>query len=281
MLTWNLTVVAVLVAVCRLLAWFYIRRYGRIEGLLLADGLPSPAGTLVACQIVEDEAVDELPGHYSFTIRNVYAETRRDGTFTFKGVRAGEVTLGRSYGVLTRHRESFELLPVFEDVDGSQDHERVVFVIGGATVRVVLGEGGRVVRGQMILPEEFAPIEIEALAGLSSLWGDADGPEAPKGLDDAEREAWWKEVTQTPEGRAWREATSRGYHVAADAKGHFEVRNVAPGNYRLRCIASMGLEEGGVTGKRIYAQSIRIAVPQAHGEEDGGVEIGVLTLEVV
>lgn len=280
MLIWIAAGIATLVAVGIFMAWRSYRRCGVIEGLLLVDGLPAPEGVLVACEIVDHKDDSGLPNHFTLTIHNEYAETRSDGTFTFKGVRAGEVTLGRCYGTLKRGRTCLGLLPIIEEDADPQDYEQLVVVKGGASVRVVLGEGGRTVRGRMILPEAFALSEHERLSVVNVLWGDTDAPKSPEGLDDAGKIAWWKSISQTPEGVAWREVTSRRYQVAPDAEGNFEVRNVVPGNYRLISSWNNYSDACGADEKSLHAQSIRIAVSPADGEEDKVVETGALKLEV-
>ena len=280
MLIWVAGGIATLVAVGVFMAWRPYRRCGVIEGLLLVDGHPAPEGVLVACEIVDHEDDSVLPSHFTVTIHNEYAETRSDGSFTFKGVRAGDVTLGRCYGALKRSRACFGLLPIIEEDADPQDYEQLVVVKGGASMRVVLGEGGRTVRGRMILPESFALSERERLSVVNVLWGDTDAPKPPEALDDAGKIAWWKSISQTPVGLAWREVTSRRYQVAPDAEGNFEVRNVVPGDYRLISTWNNYTEECDAKEKSMYARSIRIVVPPADGEEDKVVETGAVKLEV-
>jgi hypothetical protein len=280
MLIWIAAVIAALASAGAFLAWLSFRRCGVIEGLLLVDGQPAPAGMLVACEIVDHEDDSVLPNHFTLTIHNEYAETRSDGTFNFKGVRAGDVTLGRCYGKLKRGRTCLGLLPIIEEDADPQDYEQLAVVKGGASVRVVLGEGGRTVRGRMILPEAFALSERERLSVVNVLWGDTDAPEPPEGLDDAGKIAWWKSISQTPEGLAWREVTSRRYHVAPDAEGNFEVRNVVPGNYRLRSSWNNYSDACSADEKSLVAQSIRLVVPPADGEDERAVETGELALKI-
>jgi hypothetical protein len=280
MLSWIAAGIAALVTAGALMAWRSFRRCGVIEGLLLVDGQPAPEGMLVACEIVDHKDDTVLPNHFTLMIHNEYAETRSNGTFTFKGVRVGEVTLGRCYGTLKRSRVCFGLLPVIEEDADPQDYERLVVVKGGASVRVVLGERGRTVRGRMILPEAFALSERERLSVVNVLWGDTDAPEPPEGLDDAGKIAWWKSISQTPEGVAWREVTSRRYHVTPDAEGNFEVRNVVPGNYRLRSSWNNYSDACGADEKSLDALSIRLVVPPADGEDERAVETGELALKI-
>jgi len=280
MLIWIAAGIATLVVAGALMAWRSSRRCGIIEGLLLVDGLPAPEGMLVACEIMDHKDDNVLPSHFTLTIHNEYAETRSDATFTFKGVRTGDVTLGRCYGTLKRSRACFGLLPIVEEDAGPQDYERLVVVKGGASVGVVLGEGGRTVRGRMILPDSFVLSERERLSVVNVLWGDTDAPKPPEGLDDAGKIAWWKSISQTPVGLAWREVTSRRYHVAPDVEGNFEVRNVVPGNYRLMSSWNNYSEECDAKEKSMYARSIRIVVPPADGEEDKVVEAGALKLKI-
>ncbi len=280
MLIWIAAVIAALAAAGAFMAWLSFRRRGDIEGLLLVDGKSAPEGMLVACEIVDHKDDSVLPNHFAVMIHNEYAETRSDGTFTFKGVRAGEVTLGRCYGTLKRSRVCFGLLSVVEEDADPQDYERLVVVKGCTSVRVVLGKGGRTVRGRMILPEAFALSERERLSVVNVLWGDTDAPKSPEELEDTGKIARWKSISQTPEGLAWREVTSRRYQVAPDAEGNFEVRNVVPGNYRLISSRNNYSEECDAKEKSMHAQSIRIVVPPAEGDEDRVVETGALKLEV-
>lgn len=281
MLIWIAVGIAALAAACAFMAWLSFRRCGVIEGLLLVDGRPAPEGMPVACEIVDHKDDSVLSNHFTLAIHNEYAETRSDGTFTFKGVRAGDVTLGRCYGTLKRTRAWLGLLPIIEEDADPQDYEQLIVVKGGASVRVVLGEGGRTVRGRMILPEAFALSENERRSVVNVLWGDTDSPKPPEGLDDAGKIAWWKSISNTPEGLAWREVTSRRYQVAPDADGNFEVRNVVPGNYRLISSWNNYAEECGADEKRLDAMSSRFLVPPVGDEDARTVEAGVLPLKMV
>lgn len=280
MLIWIAAGIATLVAVGNFMAWRSYRRCGVIEGLLLVDGQPAHEGMLVACEVVDHKDDSVLPSHFTLTIHNEYAETRSDGTFTFKGVRAGDVTLGRCYGTLKRTRACFGLLPIVEEDADPQDYEQLIVVKGGASVRVVLGKGGRTVRGRMILPEAFALSENERRSVVNVLWGDTDSPKPPEGLDDACKIAWWKSISQTSAGLAWREVTSRRYQVAPDAGGNFEVGNVVPGNYRLMSSWNNYSDACGADQKSLHAQSNRIVVLPVDGNNELTVETGELKLEI-
>ena len=218
-------------------------RCGQIDGALLVDGQLAPEGILVACQITNQTVLPCSPMCFSLMVHNRYAETSRDGVFTFKEIPAGNVTLGRFHGTLKKRVYCFGLITIHDEEPVMVDSEQLVVVEAKKRVRVVLGEGCLNVRGRLVLPLELQA--TESASSSSTVWfmGDAEGPIAPEGIDMAARAAWWKEASRTPDGIAWVEAVSRRYFATPDHDGNFVVPYMKPGRYTAHVLSAGSPDE--------------------------------------
>ncbi len=154
----------------------------------------------------------------------------------------------------------------------------------GGTTRIDLGGDGRPVAGSVAPPESHTDeVQWSFARVFVTIAGEPKSPQAPVEVqkDPGRYQTWWREWSESDEGKAWREAQKEYQHrrdaspyfnASVDRDGNFRIDDVPPGEYSL----SVNMDERPIGQLRDYAFS----VPPAEGEDaQETVDLGFLTLE--
>ena len=195
-----------------------LQPFGAIEGVLLLDGQPQ------AAKIVQlsDPSYSYYSGAVSLDVAAFQAKTDAEGQFRIDRVPEGDFRL---------YLNSGPGIPFSE--------ETKVSVSAGELTRVVMGEpdpNGRMVVGRL-KPSEAIPVtDWGQHLAVRNLIRRLSIIEPPAGLSEEARQLWWVTWYQSPAGREQTRQRAN-YTVVVDADGHFTLRGVSPGEYRLHFTA--------------------------------------------
>jgi protocatechuate 3,4-dioxygenase beta subunit len=246
--------------------------WAKLEGVFRVGPQPAAGVKLSVYSSVIDSYGEDLPHIYT----QHEATTDADGSFLFERVFPGEAHIGRNivYMVDEGATEvtSSKMMPIE--------------LAPGKTTRIELGGDGRPVTGLLAPPEGYTDeVQWSFARVFVTVAGEPKSPQAPAEVqNDADRyQAWWREWSESDEGKAWREAqekyrklreASPYFNASVDRDGNFRIDDVPPGDYSL----SVRVDERPIGQLRDYAFSVPPAEADAASEP---VDLGTLTLEPI
>jgi hypothetical protein len=202
------------------------------------------------------------------------ATTDKDGHFVFERVLPGK-------GYISR-RMIFMMNEGATEVTSA--HQVRFESKGGETKKIDLGGDGRKIVGRLV-PPKGAEGQINwrmARINLQLALAQPSAPKPPAAVqnDPKKYEAWAKEWSLSPEGKAFQainEANNRTrqtapyFHASADKDGNFTIDDVPPGSYQL----SAYLEQAFGPGRAGRAMNNQVVVPAGEGEQgDAPIDVG-------
>ncbi len=243
--------------------------WAKVEGVFRVGREPAPRVRLHMNIHGMDSYGDDVPR--IFTQHDTTTEA--DGSFVFERVFPGEGRIGR------------EIIYMVDEgaTEVASSKMMPLELAAGETKRIELGGDGRPVTGVLAPPEGHTDEVLWSFARIHVTLGlRPKSPQAPADIqNDQERyRAWWKQWSESEEGKAWRAAykayeessnENPYFNVSVDRDGNFRIEDVPPGEYSL----SVDMNERPIGQLRDHAFS----VPAAEGDAKEPVELGVLTLE--
>jgi hypothetical protein len=244
--------------------------WAKVEGVFRVGPKPTSGARLHINTSAIESYGDDVPRIYT----QHDTTTEADGSFVFERVLPGEGRIGRDivYMVDEGATEvtSSKMMPLE--------------IAPGETKRIDLGGDGRPVAGSLAPPEGHTDeVQWSFARVFVTIAGEPKSPQAPVEVqkDPGRYQTWWREWSESDEGKAWREAQKEYQHrrdaspyfnASVDRDGNFRIDDVPPGEYSL----SVNMDERPIGQLRDYAFS----VPPAEGEDaQETVDLGFLTLE--
>jgi carboxypeptidase family protein len=244
--------------------------WARVEGVFRVGPEPTSRARLHINNNSIHSYGDDVPRIYT----QHDTSTEADGSFVFERVLPGQGRIGR------------EIIYMVDEGATEVASSKMVplDLAPGETKRIELGGDGRPVTGSLAPPEGHTDEVQWSFARVhATVGGEPKPPEAPAEIqnDQARYAAWWREWSESDEGKVWREAqkeyrqrekASPYFNASVDRDGNFRIDDVPPGEYAL----SVNMSERPIGRLRDYAFS----VPAAEGDSaHEPVDLGVLTLE--
>jgi hypothetical protein len=181
-----------------------LKGWGRIEGIVLSSGRPKSGERLTI-----GAPKEAAGGNMHFNDHS--STTDAEGRFAFEKVPPGEVSVIR-------------LVPLSKN-SWTHSHGTSVTVQSGQTAQVVLGNSGRQVTGQIIMPDAPGGLDFSQ----SSVTIRTPFPISPTPLRTPEEAEAWNNTPAVKEARA----KYRNYAGTVSADGTFTVEDIPPGEYDL------------------------------------------------
>jgi peroxiredoxin len=231
--------------------------WGRIEGTVRIGSKPG-AGERVHLSIDgSGSGTTPLP-YFDYN-----ATADADGRYTIERVPPGDVSVTRSIRLSARST--------------AYSHGKSIFVKPGETARVDLGGTGRPVAGRLVAPGKS---DVDFSRSFSSLSLKLPEINAPKGLTDEERTAWYKAWSESPEGKA-RRLASRNYSVKIEGDGRFRIDDVPAGTYDLTISVQRPLPDNRKGYDVLGTLRHTFTVPEMPGgRSDEMLDLGTLELKI-
>jgi hypothetical protein len=237
-----------------------LQPWGTVKGRAMIGSKPAAGANMMLITVTQGTLANERQLSPVLETTTVHADA--NGDFVFDKVMPGRVSVARMIRIVAPRVAPAAYVEAT--------------VQPGQTITLHIGGTGRPVVGQMVVPSFTKPIPWDRVEATLST--QAPVPPFPANwsvMNQQQKNKWFDQWKTTPEAKTYfarehqYQANRHGYPVAPDKTGHFQIDDVASGDYWLEIY----LPDGG--GR--YRAPI-IVPPMPTGRSDQPLDVGKLNL---
>ena len=237
-----------------------LRPWGRIDGTARVGSRPA-SGAQVELIMTQG---DPRSAPYGVTMQRTLLTADQSGHFSLDQVPPGRVRIGvRPPGQVRPQR--------YQELD----------VHSGATTTIEMGGNGRPVIGRLVPDVESTTRQLTLVGSVANPFRGGDLSK----MSQVERLQAQREMTSSPEYRAWLDARRSAFNVMVDNQGAFRIDDVPAGKYTLQATYfyyDRQVRAGPIVPERVASVEKEITVAEASSaQSDQPFDLGDIQLLVV